>query len=99
MTGAEPIKPVPGPQLKPEDVRGTAIVAARTHVKGVKDPALRIFTGNVSGRNVGDTFDTVHRDNGMPCGEWTVQAIITDGQIIDGTVNEGIRSYRVNELG
>jgi hypothetical protein len=96
---ALPIKPVLGPHLKPEEVRGTAIVAARTHINGVKDPALRIFTGNVTGRNVGDTFDTVHRDNGMPCGEWTVQAIITDGLITDGTVNEGIGSYRVNELG
>jgi len=66
---APPIKPVPGPHLKPEAVRGTAIVTARTRVNGVKHPALRIFTRNVTGRNIGDTFDTVHRDNGMPCGE------------------------------
>jgi hypothetical protein len=96
---AEPIKPVPGPQLKPEDVHGMAILASRTHVNGLKDPALRIFTGNVTGRKVGNTFDTVHRDNRKPCGLWTVQAVITDGHVTAGTINEGIGSYRVYDLG
>jgi hypothetical protein len=35
MATAEPIKPVSGPYLKPENVRGAAIIAARTHVNGV----------------------------------------------------------------
>jgi hypothetical protein len=75
------------------------IVASRTRVSGVEDPAVRIFTGNVSGRDVGDTFDTVHRDNGQPCGHWTIQAIITNGRITAGTINEGIATYCVNDLG
>jgi hypothetical protein len=99
MPAREPIKPVPGRQLRPADVTGTIIIASRTHLDDVTDSALRIFTGNVDGRHVGDTFDAVHRDNGRACGQGTIQAIITDGHITAGTINDGIRSYRVNELG
>lgn len=91
---AVPITPLRGPQLKPEDVTGTAIVASRTHVNGIQNRALRIFTGAVSCRQVGDTFDTYHAVNGKDCGGWTVQAIITDGNVISGTINEGIGCYR-----
>lgn len=90
------IKPVRGPQLKPEDVTGTAIVASRTHANGIPDRALRIFTGAVADRRVGDTY---HAVNGMDCGRWTVQVVIADGIVIAGTINEGIGSYRVNDIG
>ena len=96
--GPETIKPVGSPQLRAQDVMGTAIIASRTHVNGVEDPALRMFIGNVADRSVGDTFDTVHRDTRMPCGLWTVQAVITDGRVAAGTVDEGVARYRVNHL-
>jgi hypothetical protein len=35
----------------------------------------------------------------MPCGEWTVQAIITDGQVASGVLDEGIARFRVYEIG
>jgi hypothetical protein len=99
-SGARPIKPVPGRQRRVSDVTGTAIIASRTHNAGRPDPAVRIFMGNVNARHVGDTFDTVHRDNGMPCGVWTVHAVITDGRVTEGAISEGnIRSYRVNHIG
>jgi hypothetical protein len=34
----------------------------------------------------------------MDCGKWIVQAVIADGIVIAGTINEGIASYRVNEI-
>jgi hypothetical protein len=99
-THARPIKPVPGRQRMVAEVTGTAIIASRTHNRGRPDPAVRIFIGNVENRRVGDTFDTVHRDNGMPCGVWTVHAVITDGRVTEGAISrEGTRSYRVNHIG
>ena len=94
----ERIKPLGGPHQGLQEVVGTALVASRTHVNGAKDPALRLFVGNVGGRNVGDTFDTVHEVNGMPCGLWTVQAVIVDGHVAAGAVNEGVARYRVNRI-
>ena len=95
----ELIKPRPGPQTRPSDVVGIAIIASRSIVNGVEDRALRMFTGDVGDYVVGDHFDTVHRDNGRPCGVWTVEAVIIDGRVASGHISDGIGSYRVNELG
>lgn len=93
-----PIKPVRGPQLRPENVMGTVIVASRTRCAGKPDPATRIFVGDVDGLEPGDSFDTCHAVNGMDCGVWTVSAVITDGLPTGGAIAEGIASYMVNEL-
>jgi len=95
---AKPIKPVRGPQLRPENVTGTAIVASRSWNAGRPDPAIRIFTGQVDGMQFGDTFDTYHAVNGMDCGVWTVSAVINEGRVVGGSLTEGIASYMVNEL-
>jgi hypothetical protein len=97
--GSRPIQPVPGRHLSISEVRGAAVVASRETVRGQPDPAIRIFTGNTAGRKVGDTFDSYHKVNGMPCGIWTIIASVSAGQLTDGHLPAGIRKLRVNDLG
>jgi hypothetical protein len=96
---SRPIKPVPGRNLSIDEISGTAIVATRETVSAKPDPAIRIFTGNTAGRQVGDTFDSYHKVNGMPCGVWTIIATIEAGRLTGGHLPEGIRAFRVNNLG
>ena len=95
----EPIQPVPGRLRDISEIPGRAIVAAREDVLGVPDPAIRIFTGDISGRNVGDTFDSHHKVNKKPCGRWTIIATVESGRLTGGHLPEGTRKLRVNNLG
>jgi hypothetical protein len=96
---SEPIQPVPGPQPAISEMKGQAIVATRETVRGLPDPAIRIFTGDTAGREVGDTFDSHHKVNQMPCGTWTIIATVESGRLTAGHLPEGTRKLRVNRLG
>jgi hypothetical protein len=65
----------------------------------VPDPAVRIFTGDINGRKVGDTIDSHHKVNKAPCGRWTVTATVVAGRLTSGNLPEGARKLRVNSLG
>lgn len=95
----EPIQPVPGRLLAITEIPGLAIIAARETVRGVPDPAIRIFTGDIAGRKVGETFDSHHKVNKMPCGMWTIIATVEAGRLTAGHLPEGTRKLRVNSLG
>jgi hypothetical protein len=56
------------------------------------------FTGDVSDYVVGDQFDSAHRDNGRPCGAWTVEAVIVDGQVASGQISDGQLSRQRTRL-
>jgi hypothetical protein len=95
----EPIQPVPGRLLAISEISGQAIIAARESVLGVHDPAIRVFTGDIASRKVGDTFDSHHKVNKMPCGTWTIIATVEAGRLTGGYLPEGTRKLRVNSLG
>jgi hypothetical protein len=96
---SEPIQPVPGPQPTISEIKGHAVIAARETVRGLPDPAIRIFTGDTAGRQIGDTFDSHHKVNRMPCGIWTILATVESGRLTGGHLPEGTRKLRVNRLG
>ena len=96
---SELIQPVPGRQLTISEIKGQAIVATRETVRGLPDPAIRIFTGDTAGRQVGDTFDSHHKINRMPCGTWTIIATVEAGRLTAGHLPEGTRKLRMNRLG
>ncbi len=96
---SEPIQPVPGQHLAISAIQGLGIVATRETVRDLPDPAIRIFTGDIAGRTVGDTFESHHKVNRMPCGTWTIIATVTSGRLTGGHLPEGTGKLRVNKLG
>ena len=94
-----PIRPRPGPLVTIAEITGNAVIAFRETVGDLTDPATRVFIGDTAGRHVGDTFDSHHKVNGMPCGVWTVIAEIETGRLIAGDTPAGTGKLRVNILG
>jgi CHAT domain len=99
FSGAEPIKPVPGPQRTVSETAGRVIIATRSTVSNKPDPAIRIFIGDTANKHVGDQFDSYHKVNHMPCGIWTVVAVVDGGHLTAGELPAGAGKLRVNELG
>ncbi len=95
----DPIEPAKGPFLAIGDIPGGCFVATRECVGGHPCPAVRIFMGNTAGRKVGDTFDSYHKRNGMPCGVWTIIAMAHGGHLTAGKLPAGTRKLRVNNIG
>jgi hypothetical protein len=98
LSEAAAIKPLTGRQWTISDITKRAIIATRETVSGKPDPAIRIFTGDTAGKEVGDRFDSYHKVNHMPYGVWTVIAVAETGRLTSGQLPAGTRKLRVNEL-
>ncbi|MHB1431321.1 MAG: hypothetical protein ACYCVZ_04295 [Streptosporangiaceae bacterium] len=90
------IKPRPGPWLEIATQPGTFLIASRDSVSGKPDPATRAFIGSIDGLELGSTFDSRHASNGMPCGEWTVRALVRN-QKVSGSL-PARRNIQVNQI-